>query len=63
MSWKDAKDEATAFLAGLDLPQDLKGREIDLATITTGLAQRGSFRAMVLRAIARQLKARGAKIK
>ena len=63
MSWKDAKDEATAWLASLDLPQDLKGRVIDLDAFTTGLSQKGSFRAMVVRAVARQLKARGAKIK
>jgi len=63
MSWKDAKIEATAWLDGLGLPPDLTGREIDLDAITKELPQKTRFREMIVRAIARQLKARGAKIK
>jgi hypothetical protein len=63
MSWKDAKSEATAWLDNLGLAQDLKGQEIDLAALTKELPQKGRFREMVVRATARQLKARGAKIK
>jgi hypothetical protein len=62
MSWKDAKKEATAWIEGLGLPQELDGVEIDLAAITKELRQTGRFREMVVRAIARQLKARGAKV-
>lgn len=62
MSWKDAKSAATAWLEKLGLPQDLKGQEIDLGAITKELPQTGRFREMISRAIARQLKARGAKI-
>lgn len=62
MSWKDAKSDATVWLENLGLPQDLKGQEIDLVAITKELPQKGRFREMVVRAIARQLKARGAKI-
>lgn len=63
MSWKDAKNEATAWLANLGLASDLKGQEIDVDAMTKDLPQKGRFREMVARAIARQLKARGAKIK
>ncbi len=62
MSWKDAKTEAISWLEKLSLPADLKGREIDLEEITKELPHTGRFREMVARAIARQLKARGAKI-
>jgi len=63
MSWKDAKKEATLWIEGLKLPPQMEGREIDLAAITKELRQTGRFRDMVVRAIARQLKARGAKVK
>jgi hypothetical protein len=63
MSWKDAKLTATNWLKGLSLPEELAGVEIDLDAITKDLPQVGRFREMVVRAIARQLKARGAKIK
>ncbi len=62
MSWKDAKSDATVWLENLGLPQDLKGQEINLDAITKELPQKGRFREMVVRAIARQLKSRGAKI-
>ena len=62
MSWKDAKKEATIWIEGLGLPQELDGVEIDLVAVTKDLKQAGRFRDMVVRAIARQLKARGAKV-
>lgn len=63
MSWKDAKQTAIVWLQGLALPQDLSGVEIDLESVTKDLPHTGRFREMVVRAIARHLKARGAKIK
>jgi hypothetical protein len=63
MSWKDAKTEATNWLENLGLAQKLDGQEIDLNAITRQLPQTGRFREMVVRAVARQLKARGAKVK
>ncbi len=63
MSWKDAKSEATSWINTLKLPEELAGREIDLVETTKELPHKGRFREMVVRAIARQLKARGAKIK
>lgn len=62
MSWKDAKSEATTWLEKLGLPQTMTGQEVDLAVVTKDLPQQGRFREMIVRAIARQLKARGAKI-
>jgi len=63
MSWKDAKLEATHWIQNLNLPQDLQGQELDLEALTKDLPQKGQFREMVVRAVARLLKARGAKIK
>jgi hypothetical protein len=63
MSWKDAKTEATNWLEQLGLAQKLDGQEIDLDAITKKLPQTGRFREMIVRAIARQLKSRGAKVK
>jgi len=63
MSWKDAKNEADALIKKADFPADLNGREIDLNELAAKLPFEGQFRAMVLRAAARALKARGAKIR
>jgi len=63
MSWKDAKSEATSWLDQLGIAQKLDGQEIELSMITKKLPQTGRFKEMVVRAIARQLKARGAKVK
>jgi len=62
MSWKDAKTEAVSWLEQQGLAKDLKGQEFDLEATTKELPHKGRFREMVVRAIARQLKARGAKI-
>jgi hypothetical protein len=62
MAWKDAKNAAMAWMESQGLPADLHGQEIDLAALTKDLPQKGRFREMVLRAIARQLRTRGAKV-
>jgi hypothetical protein len=63
MPWKDAKNAATAWLESLNLPADLRGQEVDLLVLAKNLPDKGRFREMILRAAARQLKARGAKVK
>jgi hypothetical protein len=63
MSWKDAKKEASLWLPTLNLPADLVGQEIDLSALADKLPHAGRFREMILRAAARELKSRGAKIK
>jgi len=63
MSWIDAKSAASAWLRGLNLPNDLHGRVIDLSQLSASLTARDQFRTMVLRAAARELRHQGAKIK
>ena len=63
MPWKDAKQDAAKWLLELNLPMDLHGLTIDLRTLGEKLPVQGPFRLMVLRAAARELRHRGAKIK
>ncbi len=62
MPWKDAKEEAEKWVESLNLPQDLKGHVIDLHELGESLGFEGEYREMVLRAAARILKKRRAKI-
>ncbi len=63
MPWIDAKKSAAEWLKSLDLPADLNGRTIDLHELGLTHASEGNFHLMVLRAAARELRRRGAKIK
>jgi hypothetical protein len=62
MSWNDAKQVATDWLRGLPLPANLTGRTINLRELAEKLPYQGMFRDMVLRAAARQLRHRGARL-
>jgi len=63
MSWKDAKHNAAEWLRGLNLPVDMHGQIIDLQTLGLKLEADGPYRLMVLRAAARELRHRGARLK
>jgi len=63
MPWKDAKQDAATWLREMNLPMDLHGLNIDLRHLGEKLPVQGPFRLMVLRAAARELRHRGAKIK
>jgi len=63
MSWSDAKTKAAEWLRGLKLPGNLQGQIIDLKGLGEQLEAQGTFRDMVLRAAARELRHRGAKLK
>jgi hypothetical protein len=62
MSWKDAKLAATEWLRELNLPANLTGQSINLKELAEKLPHTGTYREMVLRAVARQLRQRGAKL-
>lgn len=59
MSWKDAQEEAGKWLGEQHLGRDLTGKRIDLTHAP--LPYEGKFREMVLNAVHRKLKKRGAK--
>ena len=63
MSWSDAKSKAAEWLRGLNLAADLHGQIIDLELLGGRLEAQGAFREMILRAAARELRHRGAKLK
>jgi len=63
MSWIAAKKSAAEWLQGLNLPEKMDGRIIDLEELGQTLNCDGAFRIMVLRAATRELRRRGAKIK
>ncbi|HVU39374.1 MAG TPA: hypothetical protein VHC95_13655 [Opitutales bacterium] len=63
MAWKDAKLYAKEWLSAKNLPADLTGQTFDLVEMGTSLECQGAFRVMVLRAAARELRHRGAKLK
>lgn len=62
MSWKNAKEEARLWLSRSGLPEDLTGQQIDPVKLAEELPFEGTFRDMVLRALVRMLKRRGATI-
>lgn len=62
MTWQNAKIEAEKWIHSLDLPEDMKGQTVKLGELGKDLPFEGQFREMVLRAAARLLKSRGAKI-
>jgi hypothetical protein len=62
MSWETAKKDASAWVKSFKLPTDLKGKIVDLKKRAEDLPYEGEYREMVLRAAARILKQRGAKI-
>lgn len=63
MSWKEAKTHAHEWLKAMNLPEDLTGQTLDLLELAATLECQGAFRVMVLRAAARELRHRGAKLK
>lgn len=62
MAWQDAKEEAEIWIEGLNLPEDLSDQTIDLRELAESLPHEGEFREMIIRAAARILKKRRAKI-
>jgi hypothetical protein len=58
LSWEDAKEEAGKWIGSHHLPRDLTGMKIDLST--SPLPFEKLFRSMVLNAIRRKLRNRGA---
>lgn len=61
MSNQDAKDAASEWLGTLKLGRDLTGQTIDLTPHLATLKFDGTFRRMVLQAVAAKLKKRGAR--
>jgi hypothetical protein len=59
LSWEDAQEAAGQWLGSLRLGRDLTGKAIDLTR--EELPYTGKFRDMVLEAVRRKLKKRGAK--
>jgi hypothetical protein len=62
MSWKDAKTAGSHWLQRLQLPADLKGQKLELEKLCEELPHQGTYRKMVVRAITRELRFRGAKV-
>jgi len=62
MSWEKAQREAEKWLATSGVPahQGIRGQYFDLRDHGDKIAAQGQFRAMILRAAARQLTKRGA---
>lgn len=59
LSWANAQHEAGEWIGQLHLPRDLTGRDLDFSHVP--LPFDGKFRSMVLVAIKRKLKKRGAR--
>ena len=62
MSWKSAKVDAQAWIDSLDLETDLTGQTLHVNDLARDLDYEGEYRDMVLRAAARILKQRAAKV-
>lgn len=59
LSWESAQEEAGKWIGAQHLGRDLTGKNIDLSAIE--LPHDGLFRKMVLNAVRRKLKNRGAR--
>lgn len=59
LSWESAQEEAGKWIAEQHLSRDLTGQVVDLSQAT--LPFEGNFRAMVLEAVRRKLRRRGAR--
>ena len=61
MSNQDAVEEAGRWLGTLGLGRDLTGQTINLTPFLPSLKAEGVFRSMVLRAVVKKLRKRGAR--
>lgn len=61
LSWNDAVEEAGKWIGTLHLGRDLTGKTVDLTDAVKTLKFEGTFRRMVLQAVQRKLKKRGAR--
>ena len=61
LSWAEAKKEASRWLGTLALGRKLHGQTVDLRPHASSLPENEMFRRMVLDAVSRKLKKRGAK--
>lgn len=61
MSNQDANDAASVWLGTLKLGRNLTGQTIDLTPHLASLSYEGTFRRMVLQAVSKKLKKRGAR--
>ena len=59
LSWRDAQKEAQSWVDRLQLPKETRGKFIDLTEQAKALRYEVKFRAMVIRAARRILRARG----
>jgi hypothetical protein len=62
MEWKQAKARAQEWIESLNLPQNLKGQTIHLHRLSETLREPLLDKLIILRAAARILKRRGAKV-
>ena len=61
MSNEDAQSKASEWIGTLKLGRDLTGQSIDLTPHLPSLPYEGTFRRMVLQAVTKKLRKRGAK--
>ena len=61
MSNEDAQSKASEWIGTLKLGRDLTGQSIDLTPHLLSLPYEGTFRRMVLQAVTKKLRKRGAK--
>ena len=59
LSWESAQEEAGKWIGEQHLPRDLTGQSVDLTQASFPFE--GTFRAMVLEAVRRKLRRRGAR--